>query len=69
MSNKGMASIVLDILSIPQGNAGGHIAHLGGAFFGYLYVKQNNAQLSPIIMVLALLKLENLRTCFLLKTI
>jgi len=32
----------LDILSIPQGNAGGHIAHLGGAFFGYLYVKQLN---------------------------
>ena len=35
-------SIALDILSIPQGNAGGHIAHLGGAFFGYLYVKQLN---------------------------
>ena len=33
-------SIALDILSIPQGNAGGHISHLGGAFFGYLYVKQ-----------------------------
>ena len=37
-----LVSIVLDILSIPQGNAGGHIAHLGGAFFGYLYVKQLN---------------------------
>ena len=35
-------SIALDILSIPHGNAGGHIAHLGGAFFGYLYVKQLN---------------------------
>ena len=35
-------SIALDIMSIPQGNAGGHIAHLGGAFFGYLYVKQLN---------------------------
>ena len=32
-------SIALDILSIPQGNAGGHIAHLGGAFFGYLYAQ------------------------------
>ena len=30
-------SIALDILSIPQGNAGGHIAHLGGAFF-WLFV-------------------------------
>ena len=37
-----IVSIILDILSIPQGNAGGHIAHLGGAFFGYLYVKQLN---------------------------
>tara|TARA_B100000745_G_C20125179_1_gene385368 strand:- start:702 stop:1325 length:624 start_codon:yes stop_codon:yes gene_type:complete len=37
-----IVSIVLDIMSIPQGNAGGHIAHLGGAFFGYLYVKQLN---------------------------
>ena len=38
-----IVSIVLDIMSIPQGNAGGHIAHLGGAFFGYLYVKQLNS--------------------------
>lgn len=29
---------IVDILSIPSGNAGGHIAHLGGAFFGYLFV-------------------------------
>ncbi len=28
----------IDILSIPSSNAGGHIAHLGGAFFGYLFV-------------------------------
>ena len=32
--------VVLDILSIPKGNAGGHIAHLGGALFGYFYIKQ-----------------------------
>ncbi len=32
--------VLLDIISIPKGNAGGHIAHLGGALFGYLYVKQ-----------------------------
>jgi len=32
--------IALDIISIPNGNAGGHIAHLGGACFGYFYVKQ-----------------------------
>ncbi len=31
--------VILDILSIPRGNAGGHIAHLGGAAFGYLFIK------------------------------
>jgi hypothetical protein len=33
-------SIVLDILSIPTSNSGGHIAHLGGALFGFLYISQ-----------------------------
>jgi membrane associated rhomboid family serine protease len=33
-----LAVILIDILSIPRGNAGGHIAHLGGAFWGFLYV-------------------------------
>ncbi len=33
-------SIVLDVLSIASSNAGGHIAHLGGALFGYLYISQ-----------------------------
>ncbi len=32
--------ITLDIISIPKGNAGGHIAHLGGALFGYFYIYQ-----------------------------
>jgi membrane associated rhomboid family serine protease len=32
--------IVLDVLSIPSSNSGGHIAHLGGALFGYLYIAQ-----------------------------
>lgn len=31
-------SVILDIISIPTSNAGGHIAHLGGALFGFLYV-------------------------------
>ena len=30
--------IVLDVLSISPENPGGHIAHLGGAIFGYIYV-------------------------------
>lgn len=32
--------VVLDIIQIPLGNAGGHIAHLGGALFGYVYASQ-----------------------------
>ncbi len=35
-----MFSIILDILSISGGNVGGHIAHLGGALFGYLFALQ-----------------------------
>jgi membrane associated rhomboid family serine protease len=29
--------VVIDLLSIQSGNPGGHIAHLGGAFWGFLY--------------------------------
>lgn len=32
--------IITDIMTIPVSNAGGHIAHIGGALFGYLYVSQ-----------------------------
>lgn len=32
--------ILIDLLSIQKGNAGGHIAHLGGAFWGYLFISQ-----------------------------
>lgn len=32
--------VVIDLISIPHANTGGHIAHLGGAVFGYVFVKQ-----------------------------
>jgi membrane associated rhomboid family serine protease len=32
--------VIIDIISITGGNAGGHIAHLGGALFGWLYITQ-----------------------------
>jgi len=37
-------ALIIDILSIPKGNAGGHIAHLGGAFYGtfYIYMKKRH---------------------------
>lgn len=36
----GIALVVVDILQIPNGNAGGRLAHLGGAFTGFLYANQ-----------------------------
>lgn len=32
--------IVVDLISIPHQNTGGHIAHLGGAIFGFVFIKQ-----------------------------
>ena len=34
--------VVFDIIQIPAGNSGGHLAHLGGAFIGYYYNKSIN---------------------------
>ena len=36
----GIALVFIDILQIPYGNSGGHLAHLGGSFLGYLYAQQ-----------------------------
>ncbi len=37
----GVGVVVLDLLQMPYGgNAGGHIAHLGGALLGYIYARQ-----------------------------
>lgn len=35
-----IVSILLYFISIPLGNAGGHIAHLGGALFGFIMIKR-----------------------------
>ena len=32
--------MALDLVQIPTGNAGGHLAHLGGALFGFIYMQQ-----------------------------
>jgi len=43
--------LFLDLIQLPMNNTGGHIAHLSGAFFGYIYIKllQNGTDLSRII--------------------
>ncbi|WP_445452224.1 rhomboid family intramembrane serine protease [Flavobacterium sp. 25HG05S-40] len=43
--------LLLDLLQIQMNNTGGHIAHLSGAFFGYIYIKllQSGTDLSKIV--------------------
>ncbi len=31
--------IVIDLFQLPMENTGGHLAHIGGAFFGYIYIR------------------------------
>lgn len=40
--------VLLDLIQLPMNNGGGHLAHLGGAFFGFLYIKllQNGTDLA-----------------------
>jgi membrane associated rhomboid family serine protease len=43
--------LLLDLLQIRLENSGGHIAHLAGAFFGFIYIKllENGTDLSKIV--------------------
>lgn len=46
---------LIDLLSIQTGNAGGHIAHLGGALFGWLFIaaiRRNHDMTSGIVRFL-----------------
>ena len=47
------AYLIIDLIQLPLENTGGHIAHLAGAFFGYLFVKQikNGSDLTNIMTV------------------
>ena len=38
----GLAFVLLDVIQIPYGNAGGHLAHIGGAALGFFYVQRLN---------------------------
>lgn len=50
-----IAYFIIDLYSIPEGNSGGHIAHIGGALFGLLYAfyRKGNLQFKlfqPVII-------------------
>lgn len=36
----GLAFFFIDVIQIPYGNAGGHLAHIGGAVLGFIYARQ-----------------------------
>lgn len=47
--------VALDVIQIPAGNAGGHLAHIGGALFGFLYVNQaSNKKLNILGRIMSL---------------
>jgi membrane associated rhomboid family serine protease len=43
--------LIVDMIQLPMNNTGGHIAHLGGALFGFIYIKflVNGTDLSNIV--------------------
>ncbi|WP_281238964.1 rhomboid family intramembrane serine protease [Flavobacterium praedii] len=45
--------LILDLMQIRLENSGGHISHLAGAFFGFIYIKllQNGTDLSKSVSV------------------
>lgn len=34
-----VAFLIIDLIQLPMNNTGGHLAHLGGALFGFIYIK------------------------------
>ena len=62
--------VLMDIIQIPVSNAGGHIAHLGGAILGFMYVSSaSNVKLDILNPLKNLFKKKSsLRTVYKSKT-
>lgn len=43
--------VLVDLISIDKGNSGGHIAHLGGAMWGFLYVSVLKKGIDPSMFI------------------
>lgn len=43
--------VILDLIQLPMDNTGGHIAHLAGALFGFIFIRllQNGTDLSKMV--------------------
>ncbi len=48
LKNLGLFYVILSLIQIPFSNAGGNIAHLGGAIYGFYYAKNYNTYKSPL---------------------
>ena len=48
LKNLGLFYVILSLIQIPFSNAGGNIAHLGGAIYGFYYAKNYNTIKSPL---------------------
>ncbi len=43
--------VILDLISIDQGNPGGHLAHLGGAMWGFIYASLLKKGKDPALII------------------
>ena len=54
---------IFDFLAIPAGNSGGHVAHIGGALFGFvfaLWIRRKKYSISPGFFSLLSRKIRNI---------
>ena len=61
LKNLGLFYVILSLIQIPFSNAGGNIAHLGGAIFGFYYAKNYNSLKSPLDIFLKSFKKINVK--------
>ncbi len=62
-----IALVVLDIVQIPAGNAGGHLAHLGGSLIGFLltnYLNQGKSFIDSFESLFSKNKKQPLKTVY-----
>ena len=62
LKNLGLFYVILSIVQIPFNNAGGNIAHIGGALFGFYYAKNFNLSNSPFDFIINLFKLLKMKS-------
>lgn len=54
----------IDIIQLPAGNTGGHLAHLGGALFGFLFIKYFQKGTSTFSVSEIFKRKSNLKTVY-----